>query len=599
MQAAVRAELLRRNRLSGVYGNEKQYRKENKVFFYQYVQSFKPDCGATPQEIHQMGIELARRFEGYEVQIATHIDRDHWHNHLIVNSVSCETGLKLQFNEKDLEQLRTLSDKICLAHGLEILKPYQKPAMKPMGAGEYRSAVRGGSFKFQLMNAIDTALSQSRTQAEFTACMEEMGYGVKWIPHHKYITYTAPTGQRCRDNKLHDEKYLKERMEQHFAELERTQGFEQAAGDTAEADHALSAAGQRHSDRGMGCYRRQGFGFRKIARLLNEEHILPPRDYYYEQKGAESKGYRNHLWNDVTVKSMLRSEVYIGHMVQNKRGTLSYKNKKQVDKPKEDWIKVENTHEPIIDMDTWKACAEVDARNYKPRPTKENEISLFGGLLKCMDCGFKMRYSQETHTYPKRGKVKYISYFCGSYARSGRSACSAHIIYLNPLSELVLGDIRHRAKRVLEDEDRVRRELLEQKASQSDRQLKADKSTLRATEKRLAELEKLTQALYEDKVLGTVPEAVFKNLLTKYEAERVEKQSLVQKLKKRLADTVQDERDIEQYIQSIKKYVSVEQLDRGMLLELIKYIEIGERKVVDGQKCRDIVIHYNLVDKAG
>ena len=236
---------------------KKQYRKESKVFFYQYVQSFKPDCGATPQEIHQMGIELARRFEGYEVQIATHIDRDHWHNHLIVNSVSCETGLKLQFNEKDLEQLRTLSDEICEAHGLEILKPYQKPAMKPMGAGEYRSAVRGGSFKFQLMNAIDTALAKSRTQDEFTACMEGMGYGVKWIPHHKYIAYTAPSGQRCRDNKLHDEKYLKERMEQHFAQLERTQGFEQAAGDTAEADHALSAAGQRHSDRGMGCHAEQ------------------------------------------------------------------------------------------------------------------------------------------------------------------------------------------------------------------------------------------------------------------------------------------------------------------------------------------------------
>jgi hypothetical protein len=236
---------------------KKQYRKENKVFFYQYVQSFKPDCGATPQEIHQMGIELARQFEGYEVQIATHIDRDHWHNHLIVNSVSCETGLKLQFNEKDLEQLRTLSDEICAAHGLAILKPYQKPSMKPMNAGEYRSAIRGGSFKFQLMNAIDTALSQSRTKTEFNACMEEMGYGVKWIPQHKYITYTAPTGQRCRDNKLHDEKYLKERMEQHFAQLERTQGFEQAAGDTTEADHALSAAGQRHSDRGMGCHAEQ------------------------------------------------------------------------------------------------------------------------------------------------------------------------------------------------------------------------------------------------------------------------------------------------------------------------------------------------------
>lgn len=346
--------------------------------------------------------------------------------------------------------------------------------------------------------------------------------------------------------------------------------------------------------------RRKGWGYRKIAAKLNEEHILPPLDYYYQKKGKEDTGIRrNHLWNDMTVKKILRNEVYLGHMIQNKRGTLSYKNKKQIDKPKEDWIKVENTHEPIIDMDAWNACQEIAARNYKPRPTKDNEISLFGGLLKCMDCGFAMRYTQETHNYPKKGFVKYVSYLCGNYTRSGAGACSAHIIYLNPLAELVLDDIRHRAKRVLEDEDRVRLELMDSKAKQGAQQMKADKSTLKATEKRLAELERLTQALYEDKVLGTVPEAVFKNLMTKYEAERVEKLALVQELKKHLADTAQDERDIEQYLQSIKKYVAIEQLDREMLLELIKYIEIGERKTVDGQKCRDVVIHYNLVDKAG
>ncbi|MEG1275528.1 MAG: DUF4368 domain-containing protein [Ruthenibacterium sp.] len=140
---------------------------------------------------------------------------------------------------------------------------------------------------------------------------------------------------------------------------------------------------------------------------------------------------------------------------------------------------------------------------------------------------------------------------------------------------------------------------MDSKSKQGAQQMKADKATLKAMEKRLAELERLNQALYEDKVLGSVPEAVFKNLMGKYEAERVEKLALVQELKKRLADTAQDERDIEQYLQSIKKYVAIEQLDREMLLELINYIEIGERKEVDGQKCRDVVIHYNLVDKAG
>lgn len=103
----------------------------------------------------------------------------------------------------------------------------------------------------------------------------------------------------------------------------------------------------------------------------------------------------------------------------------------------------------------------------------------------------------------------------------------------------------------------------------------------------------------EDRVLGGVPEAMFKSLMAKYEAERVENQEQVQVLKKRLSNTVKDERDIEQYLKSIRKYVAIEQLDRELLLELIHYIEIGERQELDGQKFRDVVIHYNLVDKAG
>jgi len=239
---------------------KRQYRKEKGVYFYQYVQSFKPDIGIAPQEIHQMGVELAKYFKGYEVQIATHIDRDHWHNHLIVNSVSCETGLKLQFNEKNLEQLRTLSDEICAAHGLDTLKPYQKPKQKPMGAGEYRAAVRGGSYKFKLMNAIDQAMVESRTREEFIARMEQMGYRVKWIAHHKYITYITPEGQKCRDNKLHETKYLKAEMEGYFsAKLRRIETAQQTGytgehpADTTPADsnNTLSAAGQRNTHRPM------------------------------------------------------------------------------------------------------------------------------------------------------------------------------------------------------------------------------------------------------------------------------------------------------------------------------------------------------------
>ncbi len=347
-------------------------------------------------------------------------------------------------------------------------------------------------------------------------------------------------------------------------------------------------------------YRCQGYGFRKIAGLMNEEHILPPRDYYYLKIGRESVGYRNHLWNEVTIKKMIRNEVYIGHMVQNKRGTVSYKNHKQIDKPKSEWIKVENTHEPIIDTETWNACVEIDKRNYKPRTIKgASEPSLFGGLMRCLDCGFKMRYNEENHIRKGGRKVKYISYVCNNYSRSGRAACSAHIIYQNALSEIVLKDIQSRAKRVVENEEKVRQDLLETMAKKNTAQQKADKALLQAAKKRITELGRLTQTLYEDKVLGTVPDSICKTLMAKYAAEREEKQELIRELTEKLSQTAKSEKDIETYLERIRKYVAVETLNREMLLELINCIDVGERKQLGNQKYRDIVIHYNYVDTSG
>lgn len=194
-----------------------QYGKANGVFFKQYVQSFKPNCGATPMQIHQIGLETAKIFDGFEVVVATHIDRDHWHNHFVVNSVNCETGLKIQINEKGLEELRYKSDEICRQFGLEILKPYQKPKQKSLNQREYRAALRGNSKKLKLINAIDYAVAKSRNKKQFIEQMQKLGYGVKWIDHYKYITYTTPDGQRFRDNRLLDDKYLKTNMEELFA----------------------------------------------------------------------------------------------------------------------------------------------------------------------------------------------------------------------------------------------------------------------------------------------------------------------------------------------------------------------------------------------
>ncbi len=194
-----------------------QYGKAKGVFFKQYVQSFKPDCNATPEQIHRIGLETAKLFDGFEVVVATHIDRDHWHNHFVVNSVNCETGYKIQINEKGLEELRHKSDAICQKFGLDVLTPYQKPKQKSINQREYRTALRGDSKKLKLTNAIDYAVATSRNKKQFIEQMDKLRYGVKWIDHYKYITYTTPDGQRFRDNRLLDDKYLKTNMEELFA----------------------------------------------------------------------------------------------------------------------------------------------------------------------------------------------------------------------------------------------------------------------------------------------------------------------------------------------------------------------------------------------
>lgn len=192
-----------------------QYGKANGVFFKQYVQSFKPNT-ATPEIIHQIGIETAKYFDGFEVVVATHIDRDHWHNHFVVNSVNCETGLKIQINEKGLEELRNYSDKICQQFGIETLKPYVKPKQKSMNTREHRAALKGESWKFALMAMIDRAMKHCRTIDEFRKYMKRYGYDVKWQDNYKYITYTCPNNMKCRDIRLHEEKYRKENMELEF-----------------------------------------------------------------------------------------------------------------------------------------------------------------------------------------------------------------------------------------------------------------------------------------------------------------------------------------------------------------------------------------------
>ena len=194
------------------------YGKASGTFFYQYVQSFSPKEKVTPAEAHQIAQELAERFfPGCEVLVATHIDAEHLHSHLIVNSVHPDTGKKLHFTPNTLKQMRKVSDQICMEHGLTTLKPYQQDRRtQGLRTGEYRAANRGDSWKFQLIITIEEAMKRAGTREEFLREMNQRGYQVRWEEGRKSITYTTPTGKKCREDKLHELKFRKGQMEHEF-----------------------------------------------------------------------------------------------------------------------------------------------------------------------------------------------------------------------------------------------------------------------------------------------------------------------------------------------------------------------------------------------
>ena len=187
--------------------------------FYHFVQSFSEDDDLTPQEVNAIGLEFAQRqFPEFEVVVATHVDTNHLHNHLVVNSVSCTTGRKLHQNSADLLRYRQVNDEICLAHGLSVLEHLEKHGKKKrMKPGEYQAGLRGDSWKMDLINAINAVLEYAADRKSFIELMEQEGYGVVWTDTRKHITFICPNGRRCRDSSLHDETFLKENLEMLFA----------------------------------------------------------------------------------------------------------------------------------------------------------------------------------------------------------------------------------------------------------------------------------------------------------------------------------------------------------------------------------------------
>ena len=259
------------------------YHKDGGVMFYHMVQSFPKGAAADPRQAHEAARRLAEYFGGCEVLVCTHVDREHIHSHCVINSVNFEIGKKLHMAKEQIQELMRRNDAICQEMGLPVFEAARQQS-RGMGGAEYHTALKGQSWKLWLMNTIDECMKYAADRDAFVSLMASEGYAVRWESGRKYITYTTPDGMRCRDSKLHEEKYCKEAMEHEFrirAKLvqrkfhraeetdggieadesaeQRTAGCAAAADDPTHCDPVRSAAGDGQAD-GAGRRNKLGAG---------------------------------------------------------------------------------------------------------------------------------------------------------------------------------------------------------------------------------------------------------------------------------------------------------------------------------------------------
>ena len=213
------------------------HHKDGGVMFYHMVQSFPKGANIDPRTAHEAARRLAGYFDGCEVLVCTHVDREHIHSHCIINSVNFETGRKVHMADEQIQELRIRNDQICEELGLPKFQKDEQRHSRGMSNAEYYTADRGESWKFELMRVIDECMRYAGNRDEFLTLLRSEGYDAAWTDSRKNITYTTPEGRKCRDSKLHMEKYLKENMEAEF-------GYRTEKDNTRNVDAAQKADGR-------------------------------------------------------------------------------------------------------------------------------------------------------------------------------------------------------------------------------------------------------------------------------------------------------------------------------------------------------------------
>ena len=332
----------------------------------------------------------------------------------------------------------------------------------------------------------------------------------------------------------------------------------------------------------------------QIAKKLNSEGIPIPSDYRAQKLGKENPFKTTfHYWSHVAVRNILSNPIYIGNLAQQRYTTVSFKNHKSIRRDKDEWVIAENTHEPIISQELWDKCQEVDRCASHGKIMKKGVVLPLNSMMYCPDCGAKMKLNG--HAKRKDGSVNYF-YACGTYSRCGASTCTTHYISRKQIEKIVLTDINAKAKYVIENEHEARQEFLMRKEYDGTRYIDDARQQLAKYQSRLAELKMMTQKVYQDKLLGKVPEDLCLETLSQFRTEEADLTEKVKSLTVALEKDSKAKDDIEEFICRLKQYADAPELTRQMCVDLIEYIIIGDRPANKNEP-RSIQIYYKFLDE--
>ena len=323
----------------------------------------------------------------------------------------------------------------------------------------------------------------------------------------------------------------------------------------------------------------QGYGKTAIARILNDRGIPNPTEYkrLHGLRYQQPRSKNSTLWKYFAISDMLVNEIYIGNMVQGKYGSISYKTKINKPRPKDQWMKVEGTHEPIIDRELWDKVQRMVAERAKPFDT--GQVGLFARKARCAYCGYVMRSSKNRGRHYLQCQTRHVS----------NDACIGAFIPVAKLEQMVIDELHHLSEEFL-DQDELEQSI------EFCTNLKEQRSQvlieMGAYQKRIGEYTKGIKELYMDKIKGVLTESDFTSLSADFSAEKERLEGMVAACEKQLAEIDQRLAVGDNRRELIEQYLGLEHLTREIVEILIDHIVVYKR--IPGTHDVPIEIHWNF-----